>query len=426
MTGGGEVGVAVAVRVRGHWRALTSTSPSTASSSTFHAMDRADVAPPPRLETAALYVATVACYSDMYITQPVLPTLSREFGISPSQAGLSISAVVVGIAVASSFYGPLSDALGRKRIMVGASLLLVVPTALCALARSFGALLAMRVAQGILIPGVTAVTVAYAGDRFDRGRLPAVVGGIIAASVMGGLLGRVLGGSVASVAGWRSSFVLFAAVTLGSTLLLARGLSAVRSTERVGWARAYGGMLQHFADRRLVGAFLIGTTLFFGFMGIFTYLPYHLVEAPHRLGTAQVSSVYVVYLAGVVVSPIAGRVSARISPRLVMAVGLVVAMAGMLGTLLHPLWSIASGLVVLCLGMFTAQAVAPSFVNTSAPTAKGGANALYLMFYYVGGTLGSWLPGLAWQAWRWPGVVAVCVASLVAALLADVLLCGGR
>ncbi len=124
------------------------------------------------------------------------------------------------------------------------------------------------------------------------------------------------------------------------------------------------------------------------------------------------------------VSPIAGRASARISPRLVMAVGLAVAMVGMLATLLHPLWAIASGLVVLCLGMFTAQAVAPAFVNTSARAAKGGASALYLMFYYVGGTLGSSLPGLAWQAWRWPGVVAICVASLAAALLADAFLCG--
>ena len=380
--------------------------------------------PPPLLETAALYVATVACYADMYVTQPVLPLLSREFGISPAKAGLSVSAVVVGIAVASSFYGPLSDALGRKRVMVGSALLLVLPTALCALTRSFGDLLALRVAQGVLIPGITAVTVAYAGDRFDPRRLPAVVGGIIAASVTGGLLGRVLGGLIASAAGWREAFFLFAAVTLGSALLLARGLSPVRSAERLGWARAYGGMLQHLADRRLLGAFLIGMTLFFGWMGIFTYLPYHLVGAPYRLTTAQVSSVYAVYLAGVLVSPIAGRASARISPRLVMGVGLAVAMAGMLATLLHPLWAIASGLVVLCLGMFTAQAVAPAFVNTSARAAKGGASALYLMFYYVGGTLGSSLPGLAWQAWRWPGVVAICVASLAAGLLADAFLCG--
>jgi YNFM family putative membrane transporter len=183
-------------------------------------------------------------------------------------------------------------------------------------------------------------------------------------------------------------------------------------------------MLQHLTDRRLLGAFLIGMTLFFGWIGMFTYLPYHLVEEPYRLGTAEVSSVYAVYLAGVLVSPIAGRISGRVSPRLVMAVGLALAAAGMLATLLAPLWAIVSALVLLCLGMFTAQAVAPTFVNTSATSAKGGASALYLMFYYVGGTLGSFLPGLAWQAWRWPGVVAVCVASLAVALLADALLCG--
>ncbi|HTP30443.1 MAG TPA: MFS transporter, partial [Anaeromyxobacteraceae bacterium] len=69
---------------------------------------------------------------------------------------------------------------------------------------------------------------------------------------------------------------------------------------------------------------------------------------------------------------------------------------------------------------------APAFVNTQARTAKGGASALYLTFYYVGGTLGSFFPGLAWQAWRWPGVVGVCAASLVIAALSDALLCGPR
>jgi YNFM family putative membrane transporter len=377
----------------------------------------------PQLEAVALYVATVACYAVMYVTQPVLPVLSGEFGLSPAQAGLSISAVVIGIALASSFYGPLSDALGRKRVMVGSGFLLVIPTLLCAEARSFGALLAFRFAQGVLIPGVTAVSVAYAGDHVERPRLPAVVGGIIAAGVAGGLLSRLLGGLIAAVAGWRSSFEFFAATTFAASVLLARGLSPALAAERVGWFTAYGGMLRHFLDRRLVGAFLIGLTLFFGFMGIFTYLPYHLAGEPYHLGTARISTIYVVYIAGVIVSPVAGRLSAHVPPRLVMAVGLVVAMAGMLATLLGPLWAIAGALVVLCLGMFTAQAVAPSFVNTTARTAKGGANALYLCFYYVGGTLGSALPGLAWQIWRWPGVVGVCVASLAVALVCNAALC---
>jgi YNFM family putative membrane transporter len=106
-----------------------------------------------------------------------------------------------------------------------------------------------------------------------------------------------------------------------------------------------------------------------------------------------------------------------------MSVGLLVAIAGMLGTLVHALPLIVASLVVLCAGMFTAQATAPAYVNATAEVAKGGASALYLAFYYVGATFGSVLPGYAWQAWGWRGVVASCVAALCLGLLANCLLC---
>src|SRR5512144_2509358 len=145
-------------------------------------------------ERLALYAGTVAAYSDMYVTQPVLPLLSREFGVGAARAGLTVSAVVLAIAAASTFYGPLSDALGRRRVMAGAVALLALATLACAFAPSFGALLALRAAQGLLVPGMTAVSVAYAGDRLARRELSPVVAGIIAASVVGGLVGRAVAG----------------------------------------------------------------------------------------------------------------------------------------------------------------------------------------------------------------------------------------
>ncbi|MDZ4718308.1 MAG: hypothetical protein SH847_07525 [Roseiflexaceae bacterium] len=95
----------------------------------------------------------------------------------------------------------------------------------------------------------------------------------------------------------------------------------------------------------------------------------------------------------------------------------------MLGTLLNNVPLIIASLVVLCLGMFTAQATAPAFVNATARTSKGGANALYLAFYYIGATFGSVVPGLAWQSWGWPGVVSVCVSALILALVSDWVFC---
>jgi YNFM family putative membrane transporter len=109
-----------------------------------------------------------------------------------------------------------------------------------------------------------------------------------------------------------------------------------------------------------------------------------------------------------------------------MAIGLVITMIGITMTLITSLPLIAVSLLVVCAGMFTAQAIAPAFVNTVATQAKGGAGALYLMFYYLGGTFGGVLPGLAWQTFNWPGVVAVCLSALVVALLSNWLLCRER
>jgi YNFM family putative membrane transporter len=375
-------------------------------------------------ERLALYAGTVAAYSDMYVTQPILPLLSREFGVGAARAGLTVSAVVLSIAAASTFYGPLSDALGRRRVMAGATALLAVATLACAFAPSFGALVAMRAVQGALVPGMTAVSVAYAGDRFRARDLPAVVGGIIGASVVGGLVGRVLSGAVAARFGWPAAFVAFAALTAVAAVLLARGLVEGGARERRGLGEAWAGMLGHLRDPRLAGAYLVGGALFFGWIGIFTYLPYHLAAPPYALSTAAISSVYVVYAAGVLSSSVAGRLSGRVPPRTLIAIGLAVEAAGMAVLLLRPLPLVVVGLVVMVLGTFTAQAIAPAFVNVTATTAKGGASALYLTSYYVGGTLGSAIPGLALQAAGWPGVVVTCAAAVGVAFAANALLCG--
>jgi len=169
---------------------------------------------------------------------------------------------------------------------------------------------------------------------------------------------------------------------------------------------------------------VVGGALFFAFIGIFTYLPFRLAAPPYLLPTGVISSVYLVYAAGVLSSRVAGRLSGRIAPRTLIAVGLAVEAAGMALTVARPLALVVLGLVVLVVGTFIAQAVAPAFVNMTAETAKGGASALYLTSYYVGGTLGAALPGLAWQAAGWSGVVAACVAATVVAMLANALLCG--
>jgi len=186
---------------------------------------------------------------------------------------------------------------------------------------------------------------------------------------------------------------------------------------------AFREMLSHVRNRRLVGGFLIGGTVFFGFIGIFTYLPYYLAAVPFGLSTASISAVYLVYGAGVLTSVAVGGLSGRFGRRALMATGFLIAAGAVALSLVRSLPAVIASLVVLCVGMFFVQGTAPAFVNATAREAKGGAGALYTTFYYLGATFGSVLPGYAWQAFGWPGVVATCLAAFAVGLLADLALC---
>src|SRR5260370_13191131 len=110
---------------------------------------------------AVLNFAAIVVFADLYITQPILPILSREFGVSPATAGLTISILVLMIALVSAPYGFLSDILGRKPVLVTSCLLLVIPTVLSALARSFRALMLLRPPHALLMPACTATPSPY-------------------------------------------------------------------------------------------------------------------------------------------------------------------------------------------------------------------------------------------------------------------------
>lgn len=383
-----------------------------------------------RSAIVAVAVAAVAAFADAYITQPLLPVLGHDYGVSPAVAGASVSAVVFAMALSSSAYGPLGDFLGRKRVMVVGCLLLGLATFACAFAPDFRALVALRAVQGALIPAISAVAVAYLGDLGGKRDLGSLVGIYIGATVTGGFIGRVGSGMIADALTWRASFVAYGGFTLVAAIVLAFGLRERRVPRELregnvghAFAGAYGEMFRHIGNPKLVGAFLAGATLFFGFIGVFTYLPYLLTAPPFSLSTGAVAWFYASYVAGIFAAPIAGRLSNRMSQQTLVAIGFCVALLGLALTALGSLVAIVIGTVVLCVGMFVAQAIVPTYVNVTARVAKGGANALYQAFYYVGAVFGSTLPGLGWEWYGWPGVLATCAASMVFGLVAFTVLC---
>src|SRR5436305_12404176 len=137
-----------------------------------------------------------------YSTQAILPELGRSFGVSPAEAGLSISVVVLALAGGAWLWGPFSDRYGRKRSIVLASTLLVAPTVAAALAPSFVLLLVFRALQGLCMPGLLTAGVPYITEVFVPRFGGRAMGNYVTALIAGGLIGPIVVALLAAVAGW--------------------------------------------------------------------------------------------------------------------------------------------------------------------------------------------------------------------------------
>jgi len=145
----------------------------------------------------------------------------------------------------------------------------------------------------------------------------------------------------------------------------------------------------------------------FNFIAVFTYVSFHLAAPPYNLTPAGLGLIFVVYLLGTATTPLVGRAVARFGRRHFVIAMLALWAAGLALTLLPSLIAIIAGLAVAAACGFFCQASSQSFVATTARHGISSAIGLYVTAFYIGGSVGAFLPGLAWDAGGWSGTVAM-------------------
>ena len=370
------------------------------------------------------YLALAACggtaFVDMYATQPLLPALRVEFDTSEAAVGATISVLTFACAAAAPFVGPLADALGRKRVIVTAIFLLALVTFGAATATSLHLLLVWRFAQGLLMPAVFAVTLAYVAEEFPPEVGGQAIGAYIGGNVVGGFLGRYLTAIVASRWDWHVAFVVLGSLNLvgGAFVLVALPPARrfVRESSAAGALHAIGRFVR---DPALIATCVTGGSVLFTLVAAFTFVTFYLAGPPFDLGTLALGNVFFVYLLGIVASPIAGRLIDRLGHRVALLLALTTSITGVLLTLIPSLAAVIVGLALMAAGVFGAQAASQGYIGIVAHERRSTAAALYITIYYIGGGLGAILPAPIWSRGGWPAVVAlIVIVQLCAAALA--------
>src|SRR6476659_1594949 len=181
----------------------------------------------------AIATAGFTAFVNLYSPQALLPELSHEFGVGAGEISALITASTAAIALTAPFTGALADVLGRKRLITASIFAIVVPTLLMGFASSVPQLVVLRFVQGMLVPPIFTVTVAYIGDEWPPAEVTRVAGLYTAGSSCGGFCGRLIPGLVTDLLDWRAAFAANALLTLvvaiAVVLMLPRERHFVRS-----------------------------------------------------------------------------------------------------------------------------------------------------------------------------------------------------
>lgn len=364
---------------------------------------------------ALVFTLVAAAITNLYITQPVLPIIQQEFGVGAATASLTVSVVILGIALSNLPFGYMSDRYPVQRLIGLGGAAVAAAGLICATTPYFSVLVACRFLQGLFLPALSTCVAAYLSRNLPLERLNVAMGSYVSATVAGGLGGRLLGGWMHPPMHWRWAFVTAALFVLVSAGVAGRWLPIGEPPVQASGDNI--GFLAILGRRELRRTFLVAFGAFFVFSSGFNYLPFYLSGPPFQLPVQVITLMYLAYIVGIVIGPIAGVISNRLGNGAAMIGGALVFALALGLTLIRSVPVIALALLLVCAGFFTIHASAAGSLNRRLSGGRGRANSLYVLFYYLGGACGITLSGWAYHLAGWSGVVTLGLIVLTVPLV---------
>jgi len=368
---------------------------------------------------AALFAGGFSTFAVLYSTQPLLPYLSKEFNISPATASLSLSVTTISLAISLLIVGSLSEALGRKLVMSFSMFSASILAMLTALTPSFHYLIVLRILQGFVLSGLSAIAMAYLGEEIEEKSLGIAMGMFISGNSLGGMFGRITIGIFTDLFNWRIALFSIGILSLVSSILFFILLPPSKhfSPRTLDMKKLTKSMLSHLKNPNLLCLFILGFLLLGSLVSLYNYIGFQLIAPPYSLSPTIVSFIFVLYLCGTFSSTWMGHLADNYGKQKILRIALFIMLAGIGITLTKNLALKILGIALLTFGFFGGHSIASSWVGHLATHDKAQASSLYLFFYYIGSSVGGTSAGTFWTNYGWVGVVGIIVTFIVVAFI---------
>ena len=363
----------------------------------------------------ALALSGLAELASLFFIQPLLPVLAVEYDVPVSQVSIILSAETALLAIGLLFTGTLSDHYGRKKLIIVSLLLGGLLTMLCPLVESWAMLVALRAVIGLALSGIAAAATAYISEEVAPVVAGVVTGYFVFGNSMGGMSGRIVASQLIDHISINTIFYGFAISLILVALLVYFLLPASQNfkpTQNLNVLRVVKGAASHFKNKKLALAFVISFIIFGVFTSLYNYLAFFLKGEPFHISPANAGLLSFSFALSFFTAPQAGRLSAKYGSMRVLRALFVMMALGMLLTLTSNVVTFIIGAVIFTGCFFGCHSIGLSWVSKNATHARGQAVALYLFFYYMGGSVIGFVNGFVFHSMGWQGMTGFIIARL--------------
>ena len=359
--------------------------------------------------------------ANLYYAQPLAEAMARDFRGSVAGVGIALTLTQIGYTLGMLLLVPLGDGRERRGTIVATAAVCVGALLWLSTARSIFVLQCASLFVGIA-SSVAQMMIPYAvslGTDVQRGR---IVGTMMAGLLTGILLSRAAGGFIGQALGWRSMYWIAAGAMAMLCVVLRFGLPEQHPTEPMRWdviLRSLGHVF--LSQPTLRRHTLVGALGMASFSAFWSMLSFHLADDGY--GSAVAGMFGILGVVGVAAGPVAARLAVRTAPTRINIVGLGAVAFAFLVFLLgaHSLVVIGLGVVLLDAGVQSSHLANQTAIYGLSSELRSRLNALYMVSYFLGGTVGTLGASIAWSLYGWP---AVCALGATFAILGGIPLLG--
>lgn len=356
-----------------------------------------------------IYVILVV-FSIMYATQPLQPLLAKEFDINMVQASQFTAVIMFSLAIAPIIYGYILESICPKKMLFVASLILLVTNLILSYSNSYEMFLTIRVIESLVIPAIITSCMSILANS-DKKNVKYNMAIYVAATVFGGMVGRVISGFIATEFGWRAVFISLS-IALFFALFFIRKLSFEGDTNLT--KAKLSDVAEILKDRRFVLIYSLMFTTFFVFAGLLNILPFRMKELIPNATESQIGLLYLGYGMGIVVSLLSKKIIKILKNESnTILVGALIFTLVNFSFFSDNMLFVFFMLFIFCIGMFTIHSVSTGIANSIKESQKSLTSGMYLTFYYIGGAVGSVVPAMFYQLFGWNFTIILFISVLI-------------